>query len=431
MIAVPLLLMDAVLAQNPQNAIIDFLGAVSANPETTGSLILLMFGVLVADAVTVHHLVTERFRRSTFVADYRSVPSTWERTVRGLGQGAFQAALGRVATAVYENTAQNDNRADVIVHRGASPFVGAGRTQEPEIIALPLEPAEGASEQPARISVVDLHQHVAETLATLRSASSLTPGKRLEGLRDREQVLVPAGRLATNHRTLPGVLIDLDLPPAQHLPLTIARELAERPLEWARYYRCYRIETWDRDLTTSCYFYAGTDQRMLYLEWTHCALPPIKEHYRAIDDVTKIGDGPLSASVGALLLLPTTILRRLRSVTRRFVPLKQRVGEVVPERYGAGRSLRELAADDKVQTYFQGVDEIRYVKIVDTALFRAVGQYLEQRGYDVVEFQKIAKATITNNNVLVSGGTFIGSTMGAGTVTGGGTTQTGPAKGSE
>ncbi|MGH3614700.1 MAG: hypothetical protein ACRDRK_19325 [Pseudonocardia sp.] len=93
--------------------------------------------------------------------------------------------------------------------------------------------------------------------------------------------------------------------------------------------------------------------------------------------------------------------------------------------------MRELAADTSVQTYFQAVDAIRYVKIVDTALFRAVGDFLQQCGYSVVEFQKVASATITNNTMNVSGGTHIGNTIGAGNVTGGGTTRTGPARGSE
>jgi hypothetical protein len=85
--------------------------------------------------------------------------------------------------------------------------------------------------------------------------------------------------------------------------------------------------------------------------------------------------------------------------------------------------VRELAADEDVQTYFQQLDAIRYVKIIDATLFRAVGNYLEQRGYSVVEFQKVASNTINNNSIAVNSGTFIGSAVGAGTVTNSGATR--------
>ena len=70
---------------------------------------------------------------------------------------------------------------------------------------------------------------------------------------------------------------------------------------------------------------------------------------------------------------------------------------------------------------------MRYVKIVDAALFRAVGQYLESHGYSVVEFQKVANQTITNNTTTISGGTFKDSAVGSGTNTR--TGASGPSKG--
>lgn len=181
---------------------------------------------------------------------------------------------------------------------------------------------------------------------------------------------------------LPGVLDQLDLPPARTVTGELAAELARRPAEWARYYRSYQVETWDRDLAMSCWVHAGTDQRMLYLEWTHCILTPLRSSYRAVDRAAPAGSGPVHRTALDLVLLPMSVARRARSV-------------------------------------------IRNIRILETTLFRAVGQYLEDRGYSVVEFQKVASATINHNTVAVNGGTFVGSTVGAGAVEGGGSTRVG------
>ncbi len=300
----------------------------------------------------------------------------------------------------------------MVVYRGSTPFIGAGEQVDHHVIALPLEPSEdGGDADPVPISVSDLHRHVAESLAALRSPSSLSPGRRLEHLQQREQVLLPADRLLFNRSVqsqLP-VLPDLSRPPLAHLPLGAARDLAENPLEWARYYHCFRVESWDRDLTTSCYLHIGTDQRMLYLEWTYCILFPVRERYRSIDRPAESPWATFGRGLAELITLPATVPARLRSVFRRRKILVQRVGELVPDRYGARRSIRELAADTKAQTYFQDADTERYVNIMDRALVRAVGQFLEERGYSVVEFTQMANPVINNYNVQ---GNVTNSTLG-------------------
>lgn len=386
-------------------------------------VLLSLVAVIGVDAFTVHYLVYTNFRPGRFVPDGRQVGG-WERTVRTLGHASFQAALARVAAADERGT-QNRDQADIVVHRGFSPFIGAGKPLFRKIIALPLEPAkmedkadkedEGSNcSRPQRISVMELQQCVAAAINELRSSSSLSPGHRFEGLIQREQVLIAADRLVTNlgMQPQPAVLPDLYHAPAAHMQTSAARHLADTPPEWARYYRCFRIEAWDRDLTTSCYLHAGTDQRMLFLEWTFCVLPPIRESYRHIDRYQDPFVTPLVRSLLELVVLPATVIRRFQSVFRQFKPLVQRDGEVVPDRYGAGKSLRELAAASDVQSYFQDVDVERYVKILHSKLGRAVGQYLEDHHCSVIEFMKQADPAVNFNNIY--GGTFIQSAVGSG-----------------
>ncbi|MDQ3763722.1 MAG: hypothetical protein M3460_19535 [Actinomycetota bacterium] len=389
-------------------------------------LALVVIGI---DQFIVHRLVYTSFRPGSFISDGRRARSDWERTVRTLGHGSFQQPLARLAS-VGEHGPGSQDLADVVVHRGFSPFIGAGPRIHRKIIPLPLEPAnkDNASDngsnlrpEPRPISVVGLHQHVAAAMNELRSSSSLGPSGRFVGLIQREQILMAADWLLANLDTQPqpAVLADLNRPPAAYMPAAAARHLADTPHEWARYYQCFRIEAWERDLTTSCYLHAGTDQRMLFLEWTFCVLPPIRSIYRAIDRVQHPFLDPLRCSLMEWVTLPATVLRRFRSVFHRFKPLAQRDGEVVPDRYGAGKSLRELAAGVDVQTYFQDVDAERYVKILDAALFRAVGEYLEDHGYSVVEFMKMADPVINQ----INSGNFFGSAVGFGSTVQGGTVQ--------
>lgn len=375
-----------------------------------------MLAVLAADEFAVHRLVHSRFQVGSFEPDFRDAPDGWERAIRSLGHGPYQAQLDRIAAA-DEYGLQATNRADVIVHRGPSPFIGAGLPLETQTIALPLEPDPARAQGPDDIHVTDLHDYVAAALVSLSSASSLVPGMRLEGILHREQVLIPADGLLANLRTSLGTaaLKGLDQPPARHVSLRAARTLAEHPLEWARYYSCFRVESWNRDLATTCYLYAGTDQQMLYLELTHCILPPIMAGFQDIDYVVEFGDGPVCATARELLRLPATALSRLGSLTRRLTPRTKRTRGVIPERYGASRSLREhVAADSKPSSYFLKADATRYVKIVDTKLFDAVGRYLQQCGYDVAEFRRAVRTTINQNSVNISGGNFAPSNFSAG-----------------
>lgn len=361
----------------------------------------LLLLILIVDEFTVVKLMTSSFRRDHFDPDASRASSQWQQLVRSLGHRSFRAELQRV-TRADESSQAATGQADVVVYRGSTPFIGTGEQVAHHVISLPLEPSEDESDvDTVPISVNDLHRHVAKSLATLRSPSSLSPGQRLGQLQQREQVLLPADRLLLNRAfqsQLP-VLPDLSRPPLAHLPLDAARTLAENPLEWARYYHCFRVESWDRDLTTSCYLHVGTDQCMLYLEWTYCILFPVQERYRSIDRPAEPASATFGRSLAELITLPASVPARLRSVFRRKNVLPQRAGELVPDRYGAAKSIRELAADTQAQTYFQDADTERYVNIMDRTLVRAVGKFLEERGYSVVEFTRMADPVINNYNV--------------------------------
>jgi len=424
------------------------LGAFSATAgDDFGSIVLLtllLASILAIDEYCVVRLVTHSFRRSAFCPDARRLAAGWEKLIRTRGFHRFRSALDRVADA--DHRAHAPDQADVIVHRGFTPFVGAGVPVYEQLVAFRLEPDEeddkeatnrarddlprgsfGRTSALDKIDVVDLHQHIADALGKLsKEPSSLSPGGRLVGLGRREQVLIPADRLVTSAGEPPqvDVLPTLEQPPVAQLSRFAARWLAQQPREWARYYCCYRVEAWDRDLMTSCYLHIGTDQQTVYFERVYCVLLPLKQQYRVIDRPVNPMH-PLRTAIGELFLLPASVPHRLRSLFQQFRAIPQYQGEVVPDRYGAASSLRELAADDDVQSYFQSADVIRYIKVIDSVLVRAMGEYLEDHGYSAVEFQKIVAAP-TND---FRGATFNNSAVGDRASVGRERSGNGPAKG--
>jgi hypothetical protein len=372
-------------------------------------LALLVLLVLVIDEVVVDELTRTRFRRANFRPDPRHTTG-WERVARTLGVAAFDGPLRRIAAA--STAAGVEGFADVIVHRGWVPFVGSGRLVRDQTIPLPLERA-AEDRAPTPFTAEELNEHVRAAMADLRRSVSLSPGRRLAGAEIHEQVFLPSdqlGRLADT--PLADVMVDTESAPAARIDVARARALADQPIEAGRYYLGFRVESWDRDLATSCFFTAATDRRTLYLEWSNSVLFPLQERYREIDRPADVG--LFSRALLSALTLPVTAPARIANLFHSFKRIPCHRGELVAERYGAAQSLRELAAADYSNNFFQDADAIRYVQLVEQAMFRAVGDFLQARGYSVTEVLSAASTRVTNNSITVTGGTFTNSAVGIG-----------------
>lgn len=396
-------------------------GALSALAPGLGSLALaavvalLIVIVLVADAAAVDHLVHDRFRLGNFGTDVRRMTGL-ERFLRTMGVESKREQLHRVELA-DERGRHDDSLADVVVHRDWRPFVGAGDIARDQTISLPLEPdddpedaadpAPAGIDAPEPFTAAELHEHIRASMGTLRSSVSLSPGGRLGRLFAREQVLVPAGKLRGLAGTpVAGIAADPYYPPTNRIPIEIARRLADAPLEPARYYLCFRLEAWDRDLTTSFFVNASTDQKTLYLEWTHCALYPVKDAYRVVDDPR--GSARILRALGDAVLLPTTVPRRVANLCHFF-----RRAATTPARYGAGASLREFGAETKTSYFVQEADAARYMQLVEQELFRCVSEFLDAKGYSVVEVTDLARQKVTNH-ISIRDSTISNSAVGIG-----------------
>ena len=371
-----------------------FVPGVAAAPLLLG---LVLFAVLLVDEYLVQWLVHTCFRRDRFVTDPRHRQSTADPvqvTLRTLGVSSFHRELERVAAA--DRAGHVEGGADVVVHRNSQPVRRCSRGQDRRRTVRPRRRqgrrtngsrrcgrhARGDQRRPGshQGSVLAGAEPAAERPRDARAGSRAVRAARDAWWR------LPAARDPSVARPSAG---HLGRPPA-------GRCLAEEPVEWARYYRCYQVETWDRDLTASCYVHIGTDQTILYLERVHCLVPPLAAHFRRIDEPPNHLE-PIGNALVALFLLPASVLRRLHTVFGSFRRLPQGAGEVVPDRYGAARSLRELASSDRVPDVLpERGTRPRYQGIVDSVLTRAVGKYLEDHGYSVVEFQEAVAPVFQN-----------------------------------
>lgn len=383
---------------------------------------LVIVAVLVGWEVYLSDLTRNRFRVG-FMPYAELLPFGWERSLRMLGRTGWQSQLARFDSAVANANAQGE--ADLIVYRTPSPFVGAGNRVAGDSILLPLVPdgeeddglgyptrptaATGATPTPFTAS--QLLDGVDAAVRALAASPSLSPSGRLRGVAVHEQIFVSARRLLAHPDapTVQGVL-RRNTTPIASVPLERSHRLTDLPDEVARQYRCYRVEAWNRDLTVSTFVTASTDGRMLYLEWQHCVLPPVQERFRSIDYADY--DHPVLRALGEALVLPASAPARIAALFSRMKPLPVRPGVMDPAAYGAGKSLRELAAEPSVPEFFQRSDTQRYIQLFQRAVVRGLRDFLDAKGYSIETLQKI-----TLNSLTITGGDQRGAVFGAGQTT--------------
>lgn len=367
-------------------------------------LAVLALAVLVLDRLAVTLLLHRSFQRTRFVAE--PTVDTWpgERWVRTVGRERYRSDLARVA--------RSDVDGNMVVYRGYEPFVGAGSRLRPRTIAfaIPLDPAENAEGHPngsataatrftRTFALHELYDHVAAQLMAMRNAPSLSPSGRLARLSEQDQVLVPIEDMLVNYEEPAArvVLPNLAGPPCQSVPPHVLASVIEQPREWMRYYRCFRLETWNRELAVTGYLHFGASDRQLYLEWIPCVLLPVADHLRLWDKGPAIRLSPVAlGSLADWVRLPGELLFRLGSMFRRIRPIADEPGFARPEKYGTAMSLRELAAGEQVRNYFQDSDAERYVELLTSRMLRAIGEFLEEKGISVNEFMRHATNIINN-----------------------------------
>ncbi|WP_406638633.1 hypothetical protein [Amycolatopsis sp. WGS_07] len=361
---------------------------------------LAMLVVLVVDRIAVWHLLTTYFGRSARIPGGTPKPPA-DRLSFSLAPPRFRAELQRHR--VGRVPSWPDAQTPLIVHRGANPFVGAGESTKPWSTVIPLTPDAEAGEKPALTARL-LYRRIAEKVAGLRDGGPLAPDCRLRDLTVAGRVFAPADKLL-DHLHLPEANYYLRHPntaPEAFLHDAEAGHVHDQAREWSRYYLCMELETWDRDLVVSAFVHCAVGANELYVEWTPCVLPPIADEYRDLDKMVNNGVRPLWEGFVRWLLLPVTSFGRIANAFRMRLPLPHDSHQLNPDRYGTGRTLRELASMRRPRNYFQTVDAERYVRLLESRLVPAVAATLQECGYSSTLFERRADARMINN-ITISG----------------------------
>ncbi|MDQ3406427.1 MAG: hypothetical protein M3548_24040 [Actinomycetota bacterium] len=389
--------------------------------DVGGIMIIVFLGLalaaLLADRVVVWRLLTRRFHRG---AGSRRVPSPGleSRQVFQFSPNRFltqlrERYLGPRTLSAPEDDPGPGKPAPIVVHRGYNPFVGGGRLHRPWSIAIPLL-KNPTVDKAIPLNTATLYAGIVDEATKLRSSTDLTPGGRLRTLAVDELIVVSAAELIDHLGDPVSTWFLAGTGTAPYDQLSPKRTVAVRdqPVEWARYYRCFRVETWDRDLVLAVYLHVAMDDSMLYIEWTPSVLGPIKEEFQGIDTESRSVWRPIRQAIADLAMLPASIPRRLGHTFTFLRPLRDDRGVIDSDKYGALHSLRELVADTNMHSYFQLADRDRYLKMLESRVVLAVSKLLTDAGYLTASFDAQA-ATIIQNNVHIGGsvtGTVVAGT---------------------
>jgi hypothetical protein len=356
-------------------------------------LAVVVLAVATIERWSLWKLLTTRFRRLARPVDGGG-------SLSGLFTEDFRAQLARYR---QEDEFAGAPGAPLVVYRGYNPFVGAGFRRGAWSMAIPLERLEDSEGRP-ELTTEGLYDGIRTAIANLRHANTLSPDHRLGGLTVTEAVFTPAAELV-DHLGEPetaAYLPDVGQPPRTRLDAADVARLRAEPKEWARYYLCFQVETWDRDLVLTTFLHVAVDDSTLYVEWTPFMLPPVRAGYRVVDKMRPDSLRPLGQGLVAWLEMPASLPGRIANLASWIRQPKREPGVLDPDRYGAGSTLRELASVNLFTDYFQLVDIERYEKILESRLLPAIGRLLEDAGYSTAKFEEQA-AVVINNDISIGG----------------------------
>jgi hypothetical protein len=346
---------------------------------------------------TLWNLLTTRFKRYT-------PPPAAGGGLTGLFTEDFRGQLAR-----YQRGDEfaGTPGAPLVVYRGYNPFVGAGFRRDAWSMAIPLERLEDGEDDAAPrqpLTTETLYEGISAAIGDLRRAGALSPDHRLSGLTVTEAVFTPAAELI-EHLGEPeaaAFLPNIEYPPHTRLTAADVDRLRMEPKEWARYYLCFQVETWDRDLVLTTFLHVAVDDTTLYVEWTPFMLPPIRADYRVVDKMRPDSLRPAGQGLLAWLELPASLPGRIANLASWIRQPKREPGVLDPDRYGAASTLRELASVNLFTDYFQLVDVERYEKIIESRLLPTIGKLLGDAGFSTAKFEEQA-AVVINNDITIGG----------------------------
>ncbi|MBF6213413.1 hypothetical protein IU433_25100 [Nocardia puris] len=327
----------------------------------------------------------------------------------------FEARLRRIDAEEERNREALPR--NLIIYRGHDPFVGAGARVRTWSQAIELHPAAATPGAPMpEFTAGDLHRAIADDVDALRKAPDLSPGGRFAGLEIRDTALLSAGHIL-HYPDARYFFRELEARRDPTLAERYWHGLYDRSPEWLRFYRCFRVESWEREVACSGYLHVGYERRTLYLEWNGFVLPPIWSRYRTVDTPPTLPAlYALWRALGDLALAPASIRRRVADLWRWGRDLRGAgrgrldTPERVAHSLGVAATVREIGTGMEFPNFFQETDADRYLKILEQRVLDAIQRFLTAQGVATDAFSSMV--TQINNATVMNGCTVIAGSVG-------------------
>lgn len=299
---------------------------------------------------------------------------------------------------------------NVSVYSGYQPFAGSGKRAGAWSMVLDTHRA-AAGREVETFTVLEVHDFVRDRLRDLRTGTvTMTDRVFVDGRDIRDDL-----RFLPQQVGAPVTSVD----PALLRSLTIESEDRARP------YLCIQVSGWQGQLVHSTFLRFVLTPHELFVEASHFLLTPVRDEFQEVDrllpeptvgQALRIGGRALRRTPGHLFRAPfTTIAALFGSVTdeRRRTRQKKEILNALRFDHGAPVSPRETASDRWYQRYFQQLDDIWYMKLVDKRLLQSLTEFLASKGIHTGEVDQ-GRMVIQNSGVLITGGSVTSDSIAAG-----------------
>jgi hypothetical protein len=304
--------------------------------------------------------------------------------------------------------------ANVTVYSGFSPFVGCGWDHGGWSFVVDVRKGKEdltGKRHPHPFRVEELYAALLDTMRSLH----------IERLRADD-------RLFMNGRDVRGatwVLPDEFARPMPWVDPAVVHRYIEAPTYRVRHYLAIQLVEWEGELVLSLFLRFNQVGGTLFCEGSYFLLPPVKDKYHEVDDISAVPDARAvldqvarSAVTAPYLLVaaPFLVLDRLFSrwserlegrATRRLIRNRPMFD------YGAATTVRQEGMSATYHHYFQKLDELMYFKLIQKQIFESIVTFLDARNIDTSELKE-RQGTVLNNGVIISGGEIKAQNMAVG-----------------
>lgn len=301
----------------------------------------------------------------------------------------------------------NTQEANIILYKGVSPFVGAGKNLEIWSYAIDISNGKkeiGISKEPTDLRVLELYDHV------IKSVKSLG----FKNLVVEDYLCISGKEIRGEKKILPTPLMR----PITRVDDSFIKYFAENPKKWARHYKCIRVSDWSGELILSIFVRFSIVEKSLFIEVNYFLLKPLNEIFHQIDQLRskpsskecrKIAWNTAfkSFSIGGDILLSTIgSFADNRKKQKEKRELEEEIHYNIAFDYGADTSLRERSSNqDNYSQYFQLLDKEMYLRSIERKIIDSIIHFLDSKNIDTSALKE-QKSTILNNGVIVSGGSL-------------------------